>query len=823
MKTKRIISALLALMFVLCVMPTGVPARAYALEEDAAPAEAVIPEADTSDEGLCEHHTAHDEDCGYKAAVAESPCTHEHDDACYATENNCVHSHDGECGYAEEITASPCAYENAGVCTCGAEPTHSESCSYAPAVPGAECGHIHDEACGYAEGSEEVPCDCGQEEHAEGCAYTPAVEGTPCGHAHDEACGYTETIDEIPCDCGMPTEHSADCGMNLTAPEGHVHDEACGYREAQASQPCTHECSEESGCITMALQCQHEHDEECGYAEAVDGVECGFECEVCNAESFTGSGMLYGDDEPLDNDEIFDRYVENLFYDNASSAYGTLGRSRLTAAEKTIYDFLKQKIEAVAAGTLPSTQFTMTSLINTSATSATMLETEVCTMVSNVWHALLNDCPYDFYWHNKTGNKDLNLGGINYGWSYNTSTFNITKLTIKLLVAENYSSGDYYTVNSSAVSTAVKAANTAKSVVSSNSGKSDYEKLVVYKNYICSAVVYDDAAASHGSFATDNDPWQLVHVFDGNTGTNVVCEGYSKAFQYLCDLSTFTNKVNCYSVSGSAGGAHMWNIVNINGASYHTDITWIDSGWTKFFLAGCTNGSITGGYSYRQDASNTATYYYDSETISLWGSGSSSILKISTTNFDPNSLVTKLAAPVASVVNDAATGKPKLSWDAISGAKNYEIVRSTSANSTYSTVKTTTSTSFTDTTAVAGKTYYYKIQAIHSNSNLNSSYSSPISGDCRLARPVISVSTDAASGKPKISWGAISGVGSYYIFRSTTSNGTYTLIKETTSTSFIDTTAVAGKTYYYQVRAVPTNKASKYSSFYSSSVSIKSK
>ena len=61
MKTKRIISALLALMFVLCVMPTGVPARAYALEEDAAPAVAVIPEADTSDEGLCEHHTAHDQ------------------------------------------------------------------------------------------------------------------------------------------------------------------------------------------------------------------------------------------------------------------------------------------------------------------------------------------------------------------------------------------------------------------------------------------------------------------------------------------------------------------------------------------------------------------------------------------------------------------------------------------------------------------------------------------------------------------------------------------------------------------------------------------
>lgn len=41
-------------------------------------------------------------------------------------------------------------------------------------------------------------------------------------------------------------------------------------------------------------------------------------------------------------------------------------------------------------------------------------------------------------------------------------------------------------------------------------------------------------AADDGDFSLDNDPWQLIHVFDGDTTTNVVCEGCSKAFVYTC-------------------------------------------------------------------------------------------------------------------------------------------------------------------------------------------------------------------------------------------------------------------------------------------------
>ena len=39
------------------------------------------------EEGLCEHHTVHDKDCGYEPADEGHPCSHEkdgeHDKSCY--------------------------------------------------------------------------------------------------------------------------------------------------------------------------------------------------------------------------------------------------------------------------------------------------------------------------------------------------------------------------------------------------------------------------------------------------------------------------------------------------------------------------------------------------------------------------------------------------------------------------------------------------------------------------------------------------------------------------------------------------------------------
>ncbi len=48
------------------------------------------------------------------------------------------------------------------------------------------------------------------------------------------------------------------------------------------------------------------------------------------------------------------------------------------------------------------------------------------------------------------------------------------------------------------------------------------------------------------------------------------CEGYSKAFSYLCNLAGIENTI----VTGETYVDHMWNMVKIGGNWYHVDVTW---------------------------------------------------------------------------------------------------------------------------------------------------------------------------------------------------------------------------------------------------------
>lgn len=51
-----------------------------------------------------------------------------------------------------------------------------------------------------------------------------------------------------------------------------------------------------------------------------------------------------------------------------------------------------------------------------------------------------------------------------------------------------------------------------------------------------------------------------------------LCEGYSKAFAYLCQ----SIGIECICVIGSSGGSHMWNMVKLDGEWYHFDVTFDD-------------------------------------------------------------------------------------------------------------------------------------------------------------------------------------------------------------------------------------------------------
>ena len=70
-----------------------------------------------------------------------------------------------------------------------------------------------------------------------------------------------------------------------------------------------------------------------------------------------------------------------------------------------------------------------------------------------------------------------------------------------------------------------------------------------------------------------------------------------------------------------------------------------------------------------------------------------------------------------------------------------------------------------------------------------------------------------ASGKPYIKWNAVANASQYKVYRSTSKNGTYTLLGTTTATHYTDNKAGSGYTYYYKVRAISKVKSTANSVF----------
>ena len=167
------------------------------------------------------------------------------------------------------------------------------------------------------------------------------------------------------------------------------------------------------------------------------------------------------------------------------------------------------------------------------------------------------------------------------------------------------------------------------------------------------------------------------------------------------------------------------------------------------------------------------------------------------------SITCDCARPVVSITTNASSGKPSLKWNAVDGAAKYEVYRATSKNGTYTKMYTTTSTSYTNSSAVPGTTYYYKVKAICGKSSYgNSAYSVVKSITCDCARPTVTVKCNENTGKPVLSWKAVDGASKYYIYRSTDGGKTYKYWDSTSKTSYTNSGAEAGKTYYYKVKAV---------------------
>ena len=158
-----------------------------------------------------------------------------------------------------------------------------------------------------------------------------------------------------------------------------------------------------------------------------------------------------------------------------------------------------------------------------------------------------------------------------------------------------------------------------------------------------------------------------------------------------------------------------------------------------------------------------------------------------------------------------------LTWNAVSGAKSYEIYYSTSPDGGFKRLTSTKKTSYRFKKAECGKTYYFQMRV---KKTLATSSFGPISyAKTSLAgTPELKV-TKSTYKSASLSWSKTAGAKKYKIYYRSSMNGSWQLLTTTSKTSYTHKKLTTGATYDYKVCPVrDTQKGS-----WSNSVSVETR
>ena len=348
---------------------------------------------------------------------------------------------------------------------------------------------------------------------------------------------------------------------------------------------------------------------------------------------------------------LIEAYIEQCFNEQLSKHESpelfALESRGLTGREAALYNLVSPLICEVAAGERSSSVFEISpsSVYETCSWTAEDLRINAIVVdgaiseealdavserldidITLVLDRLLADMPYELYWYDKSCSTSLDTSQLGLTAKHDGGEWVISvtgTIALTMPVSADYSlngeTGTYEvdTTTGQRVSTAVE---TATGVAVEGAELSTRDRLAHFKDRICGLVSYNYDAASDED-RPYGDPWQLIYVFDGDDDTNVVCEGYAKAFKYLCDLAAIegTHCVTATGVmsGGTGAGAHMWNIVNMDdGFNYLVDVTNCDEGAVGYsdllFMVPYSTGSVTDGYAF--DVGDEHIFYsYDDD------------------------------------------------------------------------------------------------------------------------------------------------------------------------------------------------------------------
>ena len=255
--------------------------------------------------------------------------------------------------------------------------------------------------------------------------------------------------------------------------------------------------------------------------------------------------------------------------------------------------------------------------------------------------------------------------------------------------------------------------------------------------------------------------------------------------EYKVNLST----PQITSLKNTTGGVKItWN--KVDGAyGYRLYYRPASGGWKRFKDTTATSFTDSGVSPNRTETYTIRCLDKDGNTISGFNSNGWSIKYVP-------------VAPTISKLENTSSGI-KLTWNKIAGVYGYRLYYKP-ASGGWKRFKDTTSTSFTDSSVVPNKTETYTIRCIDKNGNTISGFNSNgWSIKYTPVAPTIS-KLENTSGGIKLTWNKIAGVYGYRLYYKPASGG-WKRFKDTTSTSFTDSSVVPNKTETYTIRCIDKN------------------
>ncbi len=161
--------------------------------------------------------------------------------------------------------------------------------------------------------------------------------------------------------------------------------------------------------------------------------------------------------------------------------------------------------------------------------------------------------------------------------------------------------------------------------------------------------------------------------------------------------------------------------------------------------------------------------------------------------------LTYYAVPKLSGLSNTAAGVT-VKWGAVQGAGSYNVYRKGPGDTDWVKMANTKSTSWTDTKAANATKYSYSVRTVDAGGTLRNTYSAYKSITFYLRPTMKSVSL--VSTGLTVKWKAVSGAGSYHIYRKGPGETSWVKMTNTTGTSWTDTAVESGKTYTYSARTV---------------------